>query len=413
MKIKRYFAMNMREAIRKVREEQGPDAVILSNRRVEGGVEIMAALDYDESLFAARELESSRADSSPGANPLSGPTVPPPARAPARSASSKPEARVKAGPNWAGEPGIAAVREEISSIRDLLEHQLSGLAWGELGRRKPQRAALLRRLLELDINAPLAREITAEVGENGPFDAAWRKALAILAHRIRVQDDSLLTEGGVVALVGATGVGKTTTVAKLAARFALRHGAEQVGLVTTDGYRVGAVEQLRTYGRIMGIPVRVTRGQEELRAALEDLYERRLVLIDTAGMSQRDIRLTEQLVELREGAPSVQTYLVLSATSQRQGLEETVYAFRRVDLEGCIVTKLDEAAGLGSVLSVAIQQQLPVAYVSDGQRVPEDIRPARAHHLVSKAVKAAPNLRNDSDESLELAYGGMAASGHL
>jgi len=404
VKIKRYFAQDMRQAIRKVRDAQGPDAVILSNRKVDGGVEIVAAVDYDESLFTtAPEAAVTPNRTDAGARPAA-------AGAPAVSAPKARQPEVV----WSQEPAITAMREELHSIRGLLESQLSGLAWGELGRRQPERAALLRQLMELDLSPALAREIAAQVPRGKSLEEGWRKALGLLAHRIRVSDDDIVNNGGVVALVGPTGVGKTTTVAKLAARFTLRHGPGQVALVTTDSYRVGAVEQLRTYGRIMGIPVRVTTGPEDLHAALEDLYDRRLVLVDTAGMSQRDIRLSEQLAMIRSGSPLVQSYLVLAATAQTRGLEEVVKAFQGINPDGCVITKVDEAGDLGGVLSVVIQYNLLVAYVSEGQRVPEDLRPARAHNLVSQAVTAMKKrARSCDDETLELSYGAMVADGRF
>jgi len=402
VKIKRYVAPDMRQALRTVRDAQGPDAVILSTRKVEGGVEVVAAVDYDEApIRAAAELP---------------PDPPPRPRAPTSPGQAAAIGVRPFGPEEAGgeESSVAALREEVRSIRSLLERQLSGLAWGELGRRQPQRAALLRRLAELELHPRLVRELVAQVPPATDLEAAWRQALGVLAHWLPVGDADLLDQGGVVALLGSTGVGKTTTVAKIAARFAMRHGAEQVALLTTDSFRVGAVEQLRTYARLMGIPVRVVGARDELRTALEDLSGRRLVLIDTAGMSQRDIRLSEQLALLQGGSPAVRAFLVLSATAQRPALEEVVTAFRGAPLEGCIVTKLDEATGLGGVLSVVVEQRLRVAYVSDGQRVPEDLRPARAHHLVSKAVSAAQRRgQTYDDESLELTYGALGAAGQL
>jgi flagellar biosynthesis protein FlhF len=404
MRIQRYFAADMRQALRKVRDAQGPEAVILSSRKLEGGVEVVSAVDYDEADLLR-----------PAA----------PAGTPDRRGSSRPAAARQAGaqgdadrpdrdPKVTGETDLNAVREELHSIRSLLERQLSGLAWGELGRRQPHRAALLRRLAGMELDPRVVREVVAEVPATTQLELAWRHALAILSHRIDAGDDDLLDRGGVVALVGSTGVGKTTTVAKLAARFALRHGADQVALLTTDSFRVGAVEQLRTYARLMGVPVRVAGGREELRAALDDVSGRRLVLIDTAGMSQRDIRLSEQLALIRDGAPVVRAYCVLSAAAQRPALEEVVSAFRGAPLEGCILTKLDEATSLGGALSVVAAHRLKVAYVSDGQRVPEDLRPARAHQLVSRAVGSIPR-RNPAydDESLELTYGALSAAGQL
>jgi len=410
MQIKRYFGEDMRQAIRMVREAQGPDAVILSNRKVPGGVEIVAAVDYDESAFNHVPVEG--AEKAPGSADMSPPSA-------VHGNAHKDTTRAApAGASgkivWSQDPTLTAMRGELSSLRGLLETQLSGLAWGDLGRRHPHRAALLRRLMELDLGTALARGVVARVPESADPDVGWRTALGILAHRIYIADDDLLNGGGVFALVGPTGVGKTTTIAKLAARFALRHGPDEVALVTTDTYRVGATEQLRTYARIMGVPVRITRPGEELGTILDDLSARRLVLIDTAGMSQRDIRLSEQLAMIREGSQLVQTYLVLAASSQELALEETVRAFRGTRLDGCVITKLDEATTLGGALSVVVQAKLKVAYVSNGQRVPEDLRPARASALVTRAVTLMQQKRRRyGNGRLERDYGGMAAHGVL
>jgi flagellar biosynthesis protein FlhF len=400
MKIRRYFAPDMRQALRKVREEQGPDAVILSNRRVDGGVEIVAAVDYDEAAL----WDDAGAPPDPG---LPGLDEPVPAAAPEPPAAREPAPRSGAGAvEWTQEPAIQSLRDEVHAIRDMLQHQLSALAWGELGRRKPNRAALFRKLIELDLNPALARQVAAEAGDGADMDALWRRALGMLARRLRVIEEGVLETGGVVALVGPTGVGKTTTVAKLAARYALTHGAEQVGLVTTDTYRVGAVEQLRTYGRIMGIPVRVAKSSEELRGAVEDLFDRRLVVVDTAGLGQRDTRLPDQLQRLQDGAAVLQTYLVLAATAHAQALEDSIDAFQGGGLDGCVLTKLDEATGLGHVLSAVSRRQLPVAYITDGQQVPEDLHAARAPNLVTRAVARYRRAGGPAEEHLELAFGG-------
>lgn len=396
MKIKRYFARDMREALAKVREEQGPDAVILSNKKIDGGIEIVAAVDYDENLFTPALVEAETAPE------------------PSRETAAEAPAASAAAPHvvWSQDPSMQAMRDEINGIRELLETQLSGLAWGELGKRKPVRAALVRKLSSLGLTPRVVRELAAQAPETLGIDAAWRKALGVFAHRIPSVEDQLLNDGGVIALLGPTGVGKTTTAAKLAARFALRHGAEQVALVTADTYRVGAVEQLRTYARIMNVPVRVTKNTQELRSALEDLYDRRLVIVDTAGMSQRDVRLGEQLKMITDGSPMVQPYLVMSAVSQYRVAEESIRAFSKVDLDGCIITKLDECSELGGLLSALIEHQLPVAYTTNGQRVPEDLQPARAHNLVSKAVALA-GQRSKEETDMELAYGGLAADGAI
>ncbi|MDA8362291.1 MAG: flagellar biosynthesis protein FlhF [Gammaproteobacteria bacterium] len=368
MRIQRFFAPNIRQAIRMVREEVGPDAVILSNTKVEGGVEIIAAVGYDEALLQRGEA---------GSTPSTAPAGPP-----------KPVA-ASAQIEWSQEPALLEMQREMRSLRGLLEQQLSSLAWGDMARRNPVRARLLHSLRDTGFSPSLARQIANDAAQTADYESAWRQALAILAHRIEVTNDDILDRGGVVALIGPTGVGKTTTIAKLAARFVLRHGARHVALITTDSYRIGAHEQLRTYARILGIPVRMAENSEELRVALETFSDKRLVLVDSAGMSQRDLRLSEQLALLADGGERLGTYLVLSAAGQMSVALEAARAFQGARLRGCIITKLDEATSLGGLLSVVIQQKLPVAYVSDGQRVPEDLAVARAHSLVSSAVSLA------------------------
>ncbi len=412
MKIKRYFAPELRQAIRQVREEQGPEAVILSNRRVSGGVEIIAAVDYDETLLdqaiAVAPAESHR---EPPQEPqtVEETTV---AESSGPASSSSPAGR---GTNiWSQEPTLVEMQRELRFLRDLLEDQLSSLAWGEMARRQPLRARLLKRLGDLGLDSELAQDLAGKISPDEDFPRVWRSALERLCRRVPVSDDDILTQGGIVALVGPTGVGKTTMVAKLAARFVLRHGRRHVALVTTDSYRIGAQEQLRAYGRILGAPVYAAGDENELRAVLHELQDRRLVLVDTAGMSQRDLRLSEQFTTLHGGGPRIQTYLVLSATSQRAVLDEVAQAFRGVALAGGILTKVDETASLGGALSVAVRRRLPLAYIGDGQRVPEDIHPARAAVLVARAAglldAAAPRI---AEAGARQAQGGVAAHAHV
>lgn len=405
MKIKRYFAPDIRGAIRGVREELGPDAVILSNRRVEGGVEIVAAMDYDEALV------QEQAAAEPAARAAARPAL---ERDAAEAAS--PARRPLPDSLWSQEPVLAAMRQELNSMRGMLEHQLSGLAWGELVRTRPQRAGILRRLVALGISPRLARQLAEQVGEHGERSEAWRAALGRLARTLPVCGQDLLDSGGIIALLGPTGVGKTTMAAKLAARFCLRHGPRQVALVTTDNFRVAAHEQLRTYARILDITLRVVEEGEEIGSVLDGLADRHLVLIDTAGIGQRDRRLARHLSLLRAEHWPIRRYLVLSATTHAAGLAQTVRAFRKVPLAGCMITKIDEAVSLGGVLSVAIEEQLPIACAGNGQRVPEDLVPARPHNLVSEAVALSRLTgagKRVSDEAVALSFGRMAANGEL
>ncbi len=489
MKLKRYFAKEARQAIRMVRDELGPDAVILSNQRKDGGVEIVAAVDFEQSLEqltadqplivvdnpsvqeqpeaeltythqgklrvetpaqeekrnefeqvlnSVSEKIEQLAESAPEPNSESEikkevvkktgtrSKAKPRSRAkPKTAAKPRTRSRTKSKPksptvasveksvakSKTEDPALEEMRSELRHLRGILENQLSGLAWGEMGRGCPQRVELLRRLMDLGLSAEHCQSIANQISDYADTDQAWRQALALITTELRVTDDDIISQGGVIALVGPTGVGKTTTVAKLAARFALRHGYQEVALITTDSYRIAAYEQLRTYGRILGVPVRVVKNSEELSTALETFQHKRLVLIDTAGMGQRDVRLAGQFKTILTGAPQIKSYVLLAANVQGSGLNEVVNTFKHLKPDGCILTKLDECVSLGGVLSVVIKQQLPLAYLSDGQRVPEDIQPARAERLVERSAELLQQSEETIDDNtMVLTMGGMSAN---
>ncbi len=409
MKVKRFFAPDMRQAIQKVRDDQGPDAVILSNRRVDGGVEIIAALDYDEALFESQLVAAKAA----------GPDVPASTTGAALSGENasaaeprQPRAAARSV-DWAQDPAIVSMREEIKQLRGLLENQLAHLAWNDRERREPLHTDVMRRLSGMELDTALVEKVSAPTVHARDDRHAWQLALTELSATLPIADNDFLDQGGVVALVGSTGVGKTTSVAKLAARYVLRHGRRHVALVTTDSYRIGAHEQLMTYGRLLGIPVQVASDNKELRSTLNSLADKRLVLIDTAGMSQRDVRLSEQFATLADSGVPIHTLLVLSATLHPSVLEETIRAFSSVALDGAILTKLDEAASLGGVLSTVIKQHLPLMFIANGQRVPEDLHPARAQSLVQHAAELASARDLPGDSAMAERFGGFQANVHV
>lgn len=432
MKIKRFFAADMRRTILKVRETLGPDAVILSNKRVEGGIEIVAAVDYDESLFTGVNADVSKNEPVTGTGNETGTEagneketsreeiwndiklgryIPEPI---VDKSASKSKAKTKKPYiNKQDEPAITEMRSELKSLRGLLVNQLSGLAWGNETHYHPARARMLQRLIALGLSPVLAREISEDVSEENDFDHNWRMALGKFARRIPVMDDNIIDKGGVVAVVGATGVGKTTTVAKLAARYILRHGKGKVGLISTDNYRVGAHEQLRSYARIMGAPFCIAGDEESIQDAFHKFRDKDLILIDTAGMNQQDMALTRKLSLLQRGDQQVQTCLVMATNSQRGVLNDVAKAFADHTLAGCILTKVDETTSLGGALSVAIEQNLAISHYTDGQKVPEDIHPARAHNLVTRSLSIMQNMGGASrDDKIALTLGGMVAHAH-
>lgn len=434
MKIKRIFAADMRQAIRKVREAHGPDAVILSSRNVEGGVEVISAVDYDESSVRAaiedspkppaggfREVleRTSRREADVGtpaprlnltvgdADDLDFATAEEEVAETARTFLGKtPPGESPVRIEWSQEPAMREMRAELRTLRSLFESHLTLFEWQRMGRQHPLRFTLLQRFTELGLGCDVARKLADHVAEGTDPEQAWARAMELLQEHLPVTDDDIIEQGGVIAIVGPTGVGKTTTVAKLAARFALRHGRRHVALVTTDNFRIGGQEQLRSFARILGVPVHAVNDRQELAAVLADLRDKKLVLIDTAGMSQRDMRLSEQFQTLEAAGQIIRAYLVLSANTQLPSLCEIVRGFRKVQPVGCILSKVDEATSLGGVITAVLRYRLPVAYLGTGQRVPEDLQAARSDRLIENALTLMRHYASEEndDESLALLF---------
>ena len=304
----------------------------------------------------------------------------------------------------------AFMMAEIRAMKALLQEQLAGAAWEETRRMQPARATALRKLMDAGFSALMSRKLSEKLPADSDAEAALRWLTDLLARNIPCAAGAdIVEQGGTWALVGPTGVGKTTTAAKLAARCVMKFGAAKLGLITTDGYRIGAQDQLRIYGRILGVPVLVANDATELQQALDALGDKHLVLIDTTGMGQRDERVAEQHRML--SARGVKRLLLLNATSQGETLDEVVRAYAQASedaapLAGAILSKVDEAARLGAAVDVVVRHKLPLHYVTSGQRVPEDIHAANAQVLAHRSLRAPANsvfAMNDDEVGLMLA----------
>ena len=281
---------------------------------------------------------------------------------------------------------LTSLKSEMNSIKELLEHQVSELMWQDVERKSPLKAMLISKLKDMGLSKKVSEHLTHFLSDDLVQRDAWPHMLSLLTEQLDTTTNEIITRGGVYSLVGPTGVGKTTTIAKLAARYAQIHGADKVGLISTDSFRIGALEQLATYAKILGCPLKQAKNTDELSEAIYQLRNKKLILIDTAGMSQRDLKLTEKLNHLlTKSRVNIKNYLVLSATSQMSVLQESVQHFKTIPLSGCIFTKIDESLSLGELMSVAIHNRLPIGYLTNGQRVPEDIRVANSEKIVQKA----------------------------
>jgi flagellar biosynthesis protein FlhF len=303
-----------------------------------------------------------------------------------------------------------AMGNELKTLRRMLETQLAHLAWNDLTRRAPVHTEILRELTEIGITQDLAEHLVRQLPEDTELTFARRFTIAGLSQYLKVTGDRWLDDGGRVAFAGATGVGKTTTLAKIAVRWVLRHGPRDIALVAGDSVRLGAQDQLQSLAQLLGVPVYTPEKFEHLPALLSSLNER-LILIDTPGSSVHNAQLSSRLAVLSNSASKLETALVLAASTQAGSIEEAVKHFAPANPSCCVLTKIDEAASLGGVLSVLVRARLPVSYMSEGQRVPEDLRPARALELVSAAVRLAKVRGAAADEDLLRRRFGKTAHG--
>ena len=452
MNVKKFSAPTSREALRKVRESLGPDAVILSNRQSDGGVEILALANDDAASLSSPAPHSPMAEPAPSldlglglpsgrleqrmeprfdnraaempaepvrrvvASPSSyasktaaaaaAPSAPAQPRAPSldvdQITAMVASAVASAKQNAAAE--MQVMMGEIRAMRGMMETQLAEIAWGSTQAREPQKAAVLREMLAAGFSASLARYLIEKLPADRDAADSMRWIKTVLTRNLSAManEDALIDQGGVFALVGPTGVGKTTSTAKLAARCVMRHGPDKLALITTDAYRIGAHEQLRIYGKILGVMVHSVKDEADLRIALKELRNKHTVLIDTVGVSQRDQMVTEQVSMLQGAGSDVKRLLCLNATATQETLNEVVRAYQGSGLAGCIMTKLDAAAAIGNVLDVVIRQKLNLFYVSNGQRVPEDLHLADPAYLIDRAFKLKRDAVNTQYLDAEL-----------
>lgn len=411
MNARKFIAVNSREALKMVRVELGEDAVILSNRKVGNNVEIVAMSGAELSKLSETRPSEPAPNSQKGMTPVLTQKVLNQAAAlgakvldanTKREIETVKEEKVTVSPV----PEQSVIMSEIKTMHSMMQEQLACMAWSDMQNRDPKRSTLMREMINVGFSPALSRQLLEKMPANA--DKAWVQKL--LGHNIRVANASedVVTRGGVYALVGPTGVGKTTTTAKLAARAVVRYGADKVALITTDSYRIGAHEQLKIYGKILGVAVHAVRDTEDLKLTLSGLKHKHLVLIDTMGVGQRDSRVAGQAEMFN--ASGVQRLLLLNATSAGSTLEDVVRMYNGAGVVGCIPTKLDEAVTLGTVLDVVVRHKLVMHYIASGQRVPEDLHEVNLDYLLHRTFKVTGNPTPFAMQELEFpAF--MAGSG--
>ncbi|PIE43573.1 MAG: flagellar biosynthesis protein FlhF [Gammaproteobacteria bacterium] len=471
MNVKKFFAPTMQAALKQVREAVGADAVILSSRKVDGGIEIVTATDYDEQQMLA-DYSGDPASAVPGESPTLGQlarlqaekhlvlerqkqksreriasitksrgkkalvdelenrfrdsgfssyqsvqdrprqtakkeknrheagkklewSVPPPASA--QTPDTTASGHSFEGPQVAvNTQTLNEMKSQILQLQDMLKAQIKETE----KKTSTVYKELKDRLCLMGLDSSFREALLQGVLKEKDMSVAWRQIVGEMADQVVVEDQEIIEQTGCVAFLGATGAGKTTTIGKLATRFVLRHGARNIALVTTDRYRIAAHEQLRMFGRILDVSVSIVDGQNSLNNVLDKLRDKKLVLIDTAGLNQNCADWQAQLAEFTECKYKIKHYLVIPATSQLQIIKSSFHAHAPVGLQGCVVTKTDEAISLGEVIGFLCIEKLPVSYITDGQKIPDDIQPANSSVLVGKAVSLLQDLALASNKGL-------------
>ncbi|MDP2152413.1 MAG: flagellar biosynthesis protein FlhF [Methylotenera sp.] len=419
MNIRRFFGKSSREALTMVRKELGDDAVILSNRAVSGGNEIMAfsehemnamvndgqtvhAFNYDQAkhhdeptaLLSLLNKGAREEHQSVDAKKIDGQL-----KSSNTQASTNNAHQHTSASSAATSKQMVFMLNEMRNMRNVIESQLATIAWSNVQQRDPIKSEILGALLGAGFSPALSRYLAEKLPENLDSKKANAWVKYILGKNLNTieNETEVLDQGGVFALIGPTGVGKTTTTAKLAARYVMKHGTQNLGLITTDAYRVGGHEQLRIYGKILGVMVYAVKDETDLAIALNELKNKHTILIDTVGVSQRDRMVTEQIALLSSSKTPIKKLLCLNATNTGETLTDVIQAYKGKGLDGCIITKLDEAATIGNTLDVIIREKLKLYYTANGQRVPEDINLANKIELIHLAL----NLKSPANKPFQ------------
>ncbi len=378
MAVKRFVAPDMHTALNAVRNQLGADAVILATRQLAQGVEVSAAVSAEAVSHKERSVHSTAAQT---ATELG---------------------RYGVGTDEL-EQEHSSLQSELGGMRNMLQRWMEKQGWQDYATRSPLHAKLWERLRRMGLQSDQIGELLTGLSDEQELSEAWSITLERFALKIPLCGLDPVAQGGVFALIGATGVGKTSCIAKLATRFVLEHAADELALVSTDRFRIAAHEQLRAIGRILGVSVLTVDQDNSLADILESSRDKKLVLVDTAGLNRRHPHFKQQSRELSGLKPAIATVLVMSATSQSDVQEAEIAAYADFAPKAAILTKVDEATSLGESLGVLISAQLPLAYYSNGQAIPEDLQSADARNLVNSALIVA-RARTLDTENLALDF---------
>lgn len=373
MQLKRFVAKDNHSALKLVKESLGPDAIIVSNRAVSEGVEILATAGLDE-LSIEQSIDVDTGRSAP-------PTV-------NKKSSGRVTSETFSNALNSAEENVELndMRAEIAKLRSVLDAEISAMKVGHWGQQSQARAELFEKLSRIGLGVDLVTQLVSCTDVTDDLQTASKKVLVKLKESIRISQHDPVEQGGIVVLHGPTGAGKTTTIAKLAARFLLKNDTQDLVMVCADNARIGAQEQLETYGKLLGVSVVSLRDSNDIDTLLGLLSDKKLVLLDTGGLTQSDLREPHLLIGMNKQLENVHHYLVVAATMQRSALERVFEVFANMNIKGTILTKMDEAIHLGDVMTSVLRNNIALSSWSDGQNIASDLHRADAALLVTKAM---------------------------
>lgn len=420
MIIKKFVDKDSRSAMAKVREEFGAEAVVLSSREVSAGFEMVAAANYDE-YDVSEELKNGEEDAfgSP-AQSVVAPRIKERKRTQqaARHADSNDVqfqqeqvihtslsyvAEIPTAANQSSDvkeqssdkdvPTLKTLQTELAQLRHLMENELSKFSKNSnntaRSNRAKARASMKRHLIRAGFSDSLSEQLTGKIDLTAAGAEKWRGVMETLSKRISPCSKDLIASGGIAAFIGQPGVGKTTVISKLAMNKLLRDGMDTVGLISAGGIKDPRNTRLRDFAESTGIAFIESHNATHLKSAIEEFSSKELVLIDTQGMAENDLRLVIQSAEFRIVDHPIDTYLVLSGESDLTALLNTVSLFERYSPVGVVLTKLDISHQLSSSVEALAVTKLPIAYLCNGEEIPTDIRVGKPRELVKYALKAS------------------------
>ena len=479
MKVKRFFGKNTQTAMQAAKQELGADLAILSSKNVNGGVELICAIDYDESIIDNSQSSfnhvDKRLDNKPlnqnvrqnltvqnlvknenynidpnGSNSLNNNTMQPMSNYNEDYMSSIDDSAVSYHPQkkndatladqskasninpaqlsqlkdkisefgnlhaknkkqskinkstkkseWLEDPSLSAMKGELKSLRGFLEHQLNGLAWNDYQKRSPLKTEILKKLFSSGLDISIVKAICENIQEECSLQKAWLESMNLLRQKIPVGNHANKAKKTVAVFSGSSGSGKTTSLIKMAANLIIKYGRERIVILTLDTQKVASIEQIKTYGKVLGVKVINIFDRNELVEALDVFHKQKFILIDTAGHPKQSKQAEIQQSWLKSIQVPFINYCICNIVHQSDWLIELVNSVKLNRDDRLIATHVDEVKSLAPLFNVMIRTQTEMPYYCNGQKIPDDFHSVNIDECMKHLSPIGDKMPNKLDE---------------